>query len=114
MRHAIPSLAWFVFGLDKDHMRKMFAIATIVFLAACEAVSPPPPADPMPTPAEDTCNASAYSNLIGQDVTALERVMLLGQVRVIRPGQAVTMDYRPNRINFNVGEDNWITSIHCS
>ncbi|MEN8919220.1 MAG: I78 family peptidase inhibitor [Octadecabacter sp.] len=92
----------------------MFALAPIMFLAACEAASPPPPANPMPAPAEDTCNASAYSNLIGQDVTALERVMLLGQVRVIRPGQAVTMDYRPNRINFNVGEGNRITSIHCS
>ena len=94
-------------------MRKIFAIAPIVFLTACEVAAPPPLA-PLPTPAQDTCNASAYSNLIGQDATALERVMLLGQVRVIRPGQAVTMDFRPDRINFNVGASNQITSIYCS
>ncbi|SMX40051.1 I78 family peptidase inhibitor [Octadecabacter ascidiaceicola] len=95
-------------------MKKMFAIAPIVFLAACEAVTPPPALDPLPTPDQDTCNASTYSHLLGQDATALERVMLLGQVRVIRPNQAVTMDYRPNRINFNIAEDERITSIHCS
>ncbi|HCP81400.1 MAG TPA: hypothetical protein DIT67_07335 [Octadecabacter sp.] len=95
-------------------MKIMFAIAPILFLAACEAVAPAPTMDPLPTPTQDTCNASTYGHLIGQDATALERVMLLGQVRVIRPGQAVTMDFRPERINFNVGEDERITSIHCS
>ena len=114
MRHAIPSLALFAIGLDKEPMKIMFAIAPFLFLAACEAVTPPQAMDPLPTPAQDTCNASAYSHLIGQDVTALERVMLLGQVRIIRPGQAVTMDFRPDRINFNVGADERITSIHCS
>lgn len=64
--------------------------------------------------AEDTCNASQYAALIGEDATALERVLLLGQVRVIRQNQAVTMDFRPERINFNVGSDNRIRSISCS
>ncbi|WP_234967410.1 I78 family peptidase inhibitor [Octadecabacter temperatus] len=114
MHHAIPSLAPLEFDGNNAGMKNLFAMAPIVFLFACEAVSPPQTVDPLPTPQQDTCNASAYSNLLGQDATALERVMLLGQVRVIRPGQVVTMDFRPDRINFNVGADNRITSIHCS
>lgn len=72
------------------------------------------PRPTMPSPAEDTCNAARYAGLIGQDATALERVLILSQVRVIRPGQAVTMDYRAERINFNVDEGNRITSIICT
>lgn len=63
---------------------------------------------------EDTCNASQYAALIGEDATTLERVLLLGQVRVIRQNQADTMDFRPERINFNVGSDNRIRSTSCS
>ena len=34
-------------------------------------------------------------------------------VRVIHPGQAVTMDYSPVRVNIHVNERNAITSITC-
>ena len=68
----------------------------------------------MPSSENDTCNASQYAHLIGQDATALERVLLLGQVRVIRPGDAVTADFRPERINFHIGSDNAIVSIGCN
>lgn len=97
-------------------MKKLFLIAPLVFLAACEMPqSPAAPSGPIvPPAAEDTCNAAQYTALIGQDATALERVLLLGQVRVIRPGDAVTMDFRPERINFNVAADNRITTITCS
>lgn len=99
-------------------MKKLFLLIPFVFAAACDlaAVAPAPqPSGPgLPPMAQDTCNANQYGNLIGQDATALERVLILSQVRVIRPGQAVTMDFRPERINFNVSAGNRITSIHCS
>lgn len=98
-------------------MKNLFAIAPLVFLAACEMPVPTPeiPRGPtVPAAANDTCNANQYASLIGQDATALERVMILGLVRVIRPDQAVTMDFRPERINFNVGQNNRIASITCS
>jgi len=78
-----------------------------IVLAACATTAP------LPEPAEDTCNAGAYDNLIGQQATALERVLLLGAVRVIRPNDAVTMDFRPERINFMIGADESITRIRC-
>ena len=99
-------------------MENLFLFAPLALLVACDMAaipSPSPPSGPaLPPLAQDTCKANDYANLIGQDATALERVLILDQVRVIRPGDAVTMDYRAERINFNVSAGNRITSISCS
>lgn len=95
-------------------MNRILTPALVLLLSACDATVPVPNGPPTPEPSQDTCNASQYSALIGQDATALERVLILSQVRVIRPGQAVTMDFRPERINFNVDGANRITSISCN
>lgn len=90
-------------------MKKLIAL---MLLAGCSAAVTPAPS-PVPSPAEDTCNAAAYAMLVGQPATALERVLLLGQVRVIRPNQAVTLDYRQDRINFLINADESIAAITC-
>ena len=86
----------------------MKRILALIVLAGCTTAEPP-----LPPQLEDTCGASDYANLIGQDATALERVLLLGPVRVIRPGDAVTMDFRPDRVNFKISEDETIRAIDC-
>lgn len=96
-------------------MKFLYLIAPLALLAACATPLPQVPEGPaLPPVAQDTCNANQYGNLIGQDATALEDVLIMRQVRVIRPGQAVTMDFRPERINFNIGADNRISTIACS
>ena len=99
-------------------MKNLSVIAVILLLTACDIAVGPNTPSPMgaglPDAADDTCDANRYASLIGEDATALERVLLLGQVRVIRPNQAVTMDFRPERINFNISSDNRIRSISCS
>lgn len=99
---------------DSCAMKLVFAFAPFFALAACGITPATPTLPPVPDPAQDTCNAASFASLVGQDATALERVLLLGEVRIIRPGQAVTMDFRPSRINFNIGPDNRITAITCS
>ena len=97
-------------------MTRLFALAPFALISACGSIAPAPDVPQMPAipaPSADTCNAAQYDSLVGQDATALERVLIMGQVRVIRPGQAVTMDFRPARINFNIGPDNRITSVSC-
>ena len=83
-------------------------------VAAC---TPLPMFDPLPDPVpveiEDTCGAAAHAGLIGQDASALERVHLRQRVRVIQPGMAVTMDYGPDRINFEIDTRNRIARIFC-
>lgn len=96
-------------------MRVGFAIMAFAALAAC-SMRPPvtaPLPDPVPLGAADTCGAAPYAALVGQDVTALEKVLILRQVRVIRPGDAVTEDFRPVRINFNITSGETIGSITC-
>lgn len=86
----------------------------LLVLAACAApVTAPPPGPAVPDPAADTCNASGRAALIGQPATALERVYILGPVRIIRPGDAVTMDYMESRINFELDPVDRIMRVYC-
>lgn len=88
-------------------------VAFALALAACDVTPPPADAPAMPPADQDTCGAAPYATLIGQRDTALERVLILRQVRVIRPGQAITMDFRPERINFVIDEQSLIARIYC-
>lgn len=81
-----------------------------LLLAACAVPQQPPQTAPT---LPDTCNATARLDLIGQPATALERVLIMDMVRVIRPDDVVTMDYRAERINFYVSEAETISDIRC-
>lgn len=95
-------------------MRPLLILAALTGLAACTApVTPPAPGPAVPAAAEDTCGASGRDALIGQPATALERVYILGPVRIIRPGDAVTMDYMESRINFELDQVDRITRVFC-
>ncbi len=83
-------------------------IPILLLAAACSSAQPS-----LPPQTEDTCNAGNYANLVGQDATALEKTLLLGPVRVIRPGGAVTMDFLPERINFAINQSGKISRIYC-
>lgn len=65
----------------------------------------------MPEP--DTCGRKAYAELIGQPETVLEGVAFAGPVRVIRPGQPVTMDLVPARLNIALDADDIIAGLSC-
>ena len=72
---------------------------------------------PLP-PQEMQCDAERARWAIGREATAgiVEEVRVATQsrtVRVIHPGQAVTMDFSPVRVNIHVNERNAITSITC-
>ncbi len=83
---------------------------SLFVLSACAAPAPP---EPPKAPLSDDCGASDYQSLVGQDATALEKVLILGQVRLIRPGTAVTLDFRADRINFYIDASNEILRIRC-
>ncbi len=87
----------------------MKRIIALIALTGC--ATPQQPA--LPPQLEDTCNATRFANLIGQEATALETTLLLGPVRVIRPGDMVTMDFRPDRVNFKIDANEVILAIDC-
>jgi hypothetical protein len=61
------------------------------------------------------CNK--FTNLVGKfwekDVNELDlrEVGNFGSIRVIKPNDKVTCDYRPDRLNINIDEDRKITSF---
>jgi hypothetical protein len=101
-------------------MRIILAAKTVAIMAALAACAPMPAAPPVSSPgpsvpdaANDTCNAGANAALIGQPATALERVLIMAPVRIIRPGDAVTMDFMESRINFELDQFDRIVRIFC-
>jgi hypothetical protein len=82
-------------------------------LVAC-APMPPQPSPPY----TGQCDASKASWAIGREATAdvVERIRVdtaSTAVRVIKPGQAVTMDYSGTRVNIKVNERNAIVGVTC-
>lgn len=80
--------------------------------APAQAPAPVPPA-PVPPAGADTCDGRRHAGLVGQPDTALERVLILGQVRVLRPGTAPG-PARPERLTFVIGPEARIARISCS
>lgn len=93
---------------------------------ATSGVSTPPetaPAEAAPAPAAPgdasaPCNAEAAQSFVGREasestIAEAKAAAGAGNVRVIKPGQPVTMDYSVERLNLKVDDGNVITSIHC-
>ncbi|MEH3039262.1 MAG: I78 family peptidase inhibitor [Sphingomonas paucimobilis] len=89
-------------------------------LGACtttqQTAGDPAPATPgLPAGA---CDTTALAALVGKPFTpALEtdaKARAKAQtVRAIRPGMAVTMDFRPDRLNIDIDDKNVVTGFRC-
>lgn len=70
-------------------------------------------------PAADACGLATWSGLVGAGVDeALAGLLPLttGQpprARVIFPGQPMTMDYRADRLNVEIGSDDIVRRVYC-
>lgn len=67
---------------------------------------------------EDECGAAKamvhLNSLPSSDVLAAMRAAIgHNRIRVINPGDMVTMDYRPDRLNIETGTDGRIKAIRC-
>ena len=82
-------------------------ISSVMLLSALAACSPE-------EPTSTECTADAHQNLIGQSETVLATMKFGVPVRVIHPGDAVTMDFQPDRLNFIIGESGKIEKIECN
>lgn len=115
--------------------RLLFAACAAFALAACAPVAdspvprtgteptvpPKPPAPDVPPPVQDPamiCDAKNTTWAHGQvaDEALVTRVRMethSKSVRVIKPGMAVTMDYREDRVNIDVDANNRVTNVRC-
>ncbi len=86
--------------------------------SACipQAAEPPQPA-PAPAPS-GKCDAQPVQGYVGSFAggPTVEKIVAESgsrNARVIKPGQMVTMDYREDRVNVRVDDENRILSIRC-
>lgn len=80
--------------------------------------TPAPPPPPMSQAGEDACGASQLADWQGREyreaLTARAAASSgASDVRVIRPGQGYTMDYRPQRLDLHLDASGRITRITC-
>lgn len=68
-----------------------------------------------PTPRIHSCSADKLAHMVGKSFAAFDQASLSDTVwlRVIHPGDAVTMDLRPERTNIEVDKDGIIAQISC-
>lgn len=88
-----------------------------LLLAGCVPSSPPEPVQP-PDGAMDRCGWGRLGAYLGRlptdDVMARIRSEAgHDRIRTIRPGDAVTMDFSPDRLNVEIGEDGRIRRFRC-
>ena len=93
------------------------AASTVLLATACATGPTYRTGGPNP-PMEMQCDAERARWAIGREASAdvVEEIRAATQsrhVRVIHPGQAVTMDFRPDRVNIHVNERNAVTSVTC-
>lgn len=98
------------------HSRILAAGAALLALGACDAMNQgaaPDGVEPAVVAEEDACGAAARQGLVGTSVGALEAASLPENRRIIFPGMPVTMDYRADRLNVEIGRDDRIARVFC-
>lgn len=103
-------------------MRRVLITISIPFLTAisfagCTPVAPVEPIE-IGRPGiilpelSDTCGAGPLAELIGQNFSVLSGLPI-SDLRVIMPGQMVTTDFSPSRLNAEVDSLGIIRRLYC-
>ncbi|MCR6664069.1 MAG: I78 family peptidase inhibitor [Luteimonas sp.] len=85
---------------------------------ATEAPATEPVTTDAPPEMAGECNADAVQSFVGQEATqdAIERARVesgAATVRALKPGDAGTMDFRPDRLDIALDENSIIQTLHC-
>lgn len=89
-------------------MRLIALALPLLVLSACVPEEPA-----MEAPPADACQSAGFQGLIGQPKAVLERMLLPAGSRVIGPNDPITRDYRPDRLNIEIGANDRIARVAC-
>lgn len=100
------------------------AAAGLSLITACSATTEPTvPREPAPKPprvtdGEDACGAARVQDRVGRHFDAalgasLREASGADVLRVMRPGEAHTLDYRAERLNVRLDEQDRIIALEC-
>lgn len=98
-------------------IRRAFPLILLA-TAACHTEKAPETAPPAPPPPPGKCVADGLGGFTGKtrsDAIEKEALRLSGSstLRWISPGMAVTMDFREDRLNFELDAQGRITGARC-
>lgn len=85
------------------------AILVPVLVAGCVPEAPPP--EPA-APADDSCGAARYLPLVGQTGVTIS-IPADQAYRSYKTGDPVTMDFNPNRLNFEHDKTGKLVRVSC-
>jgi hypothetical protein len=90
----------------------MMVVGSVLLTGCVETMPHPEPARPV------VCNAERAAFAMGRVakpglVSRAKHAARARDVRVIRPGQAVTMDFRQDRLNIEVDGRDLVRSVRC-
>lgn len=95
-------------------------LVALLLLAGCAGPAGPCniPSQPVTPPTTDGCGAAALSRYLnvtpsGEMKSAIASAVGDHPIRYIAPGDAVTMDFVPTRVNAELGDDGRITRFRC-
>ena len=98
----------------------MILAAPLILLAGCAMSEPCPPAvgPVLPPATPDECGAALLDRYLNVLPTADIKAAIASAVgdrpvRYIAPGDAVTMDFSPSRLNVETGADGRIKRLRC-
>jgi len=94
-------------------MRVLMVTMTLAGLAACAA-----PEQAGPTSPPGVCSTDRTSSIQGHHISSEleQRAQQLSgarEVRVLRPGQVITREHRPDRLNVQLDSYDVVVRVHC-
>ncbi|GLS88707.1 hypothetical protein GCM10010873_36810 [Cypionkella aquatica] len=95
--------------------RTAMALMAVAGLSACAMMGQVRmgPVSKMLKPQPDLCGAAALIDVVGQPFTQLADYKLAGPLRVLWPGQEITDEVVPDRLNAEVTHDQLILRLSC-
>ena len=101
-------------------MSRLLLGGLLMMTAGCAPPAPPESEEPDPivVGGDHSCDAAKVQNLVGREASADVGATAIAEsgartIRWIQPGQAVTMDYRPDRLNIELDAQNRIVALRC-
>lgn len=94
-------------------IRHLTAFASLALLAACATTDGMSEDDVVDRSGARECAAQQFQLLLGQLRDEVDTSTLPVPYRIYGPGDAVTMDYRPDRMNVVIGDDGRVERVAC-
>lgn len=100
--------------MNERHPLRVLGLAVPVLMVACAQQAPAPAAPPPPGECAAQSAQGLQGRLFNTELQAeAQRLSGARAVRVIRPGQAVTMDFNARRLNIELDASDRVARLRC-